>query len=345
MKRAADMAYPVLATRPVERLLRPLTARTVTVLMLHRVKQGGEGYEAVPVCFVADCLSRLVERGYCFVSVAQLLAGEVAARPGLVCLTADDGYVDQATLLAEVTVGLGIPLAIFVTTGFIDGGQINWWDRISYCLVHSRNPTISVPIPGVPPILELSDCHHRHRAAQTLQWALKQLPHDQMDSGLAAIAAATGVRVPEEPPDEFRPLSWDQARRLEEGGLVSFGPHSVTHPILSRTRPDQARTEVAESWARVSAELARPLPVFCYPNGEEDDFGQREERLVEEEGMRGAFAVDGRPASLDSFTDAAQAFRLSRVVFPSRRAELLAAVSGVKHLKERYKKRRRNSAR
>lgn len=56
-------------------------------------------------------------------------------------------------------------------------------------------------------------------------------------------------------------MTWEQARGCEQMGMT-FGPHTVTHPILSRTTDAQANDEITESWKRVREELNSPVSVF-----------------------------------------------------------------------------------
>jgi peptidoglycan/xylan/chitin deacetylase (PgdA/CDA1 family) len=324
----------VLSFRALEGVTRRATAGTVSILVLHRVKgPGDDDYEADPIERIADGLDLLVRRGYQFTSLEELIDGSVAPKPGLLCLTADDGYEDQARVLAHLTGSLRIPLTIFLTTGFLDYQQANWWDQVYFCLAHCRRSAVSVPIPGVPERLELSGPSALVESAQTLRWALKRLPEEERQAGMVTLADVTGVALPKAPFGSYRPLSWEEARRLEAGGLVTFGPHSVSHPILSRVNREQARSEIHQSWSRLKAELDRPLPVFCYPNGEDGDFGPREESLVQEAGLRAALAIDGRPTRLADFHHPARRYRLSRLSFSPDPFRLATPVAGSAHLK------------
>ena len=59
-------------------------------------------------------------------------------------------------------------------------------------------------------------------------------------------------------------MTWDEARAAERNGM-SFGPHTVTHPVLSQTTDDCLVQELGGSWQRLKDELANPVPVFCFP--------------------------------------------------------------------------------
>jgi peptidoglycan/xylan/chitin deacetylase (PgdA/CDA1 family) len=85
-------------------------------------------------------------------------------------------------------------------------------------------------------------------------------------------------------------LGWDEIRRLDTGGTLGFGAHTVTHPDLRALGENEARAEIAGSKAELERELGRPVATFCYPAG---FFGERERRLVGE--ARFAAAVTTEP--------------------------------------------------
>ncbi|HET6171075.1 MAG TPA: polysaccharide deacetylase family protein [Gaiellales bacterium] len=91
-------------------------------------------------------------------------------------------------------------------------------------------------------------------------------------------------------PGSMPPLAgWDELREEERAGLVRFEPHTVTHPVLTATSAEDARSEIAESKAAVEKELGRPARIFCYPGGY---YSPREVELVRECGYRAAVTCE-----------------------------------------------------
>jgi len=116
---------------------------------------------------------------------------------------------------------------------------------------------------------------------------------------------------------------------------MTFGPHTVTHPVLSRTPDEQSRVELTDSWHRLCAEAANPLPVFCYPNGQAGDFGVREMDTLAELNFLGAVVgesgyADGRRIRQDRY----QPFLMRRFSYPGDLGTLLQAASGVERAKQ-----------
>jgi len=59
----------------------------------------------------------------------------------------------------------------------------------------------------------------------------------------------------------------------------NLGPHTVSHPILSRVGEGRSDYEIAESWRVVAHETDAAVPVFCYPNGTLSDFSSPEKAV------------------------------------------------------------------
>lgn len=59
-------------------------------------------------------------------------------------------------------------------------------------------------------------------------------------------------------------LSWDEVRELKKYG-ISFGSHTVTHPVLSMVSKKELEYELVCSKARIESELGEEVESFCYP--------------------------------------------------------------------------------
>src|SRR5205085_5517956 len=106
------------------------------------------------------------------------------------------------------------------------------------------------------------------------------------------IVVDCGCRLPASPPPKYSPMSWDDVRTLSAAG-VSYGPHTVTHPILPMLGDEQAAFELEASWRRVKEGTPNAIPIFSYPNG---DYSSREQSILAR--MELAAAVSNRPGYL-----------------------------------------------
>ena len=312
------MALPL-----VQRVVERMTPQTTTVFLCHRFDVDVPGQRSHSSATLVAVLEWLRRRRHRLVSIDQVVAarrGMAAPLGRAVAFTVDDGYEDQAEI-ASVFARFECPVSVFLTTGFVDGVVVPWWDQLAEIL--DRAPAgVEAEWPDGPVHVRADD--PRRPTLRALEERCKEWPPEVRDAAVATLAAAAATDVPSTPGANGRPLAWDRARELERSGLVAFGPHTVTHPVLRVLDDESAAAEIGGSWRRVQDELAAPLPVFCYPNGRATDFGERDVGLVRAAGCVGA--VTGEVEYADRGT--ADAYRIARVPFPADVSGATRWVSG-----------------
>ena len=313
---------------PIRRSLSPLVRHRPIVFMLHRfVAPHGIGS---PLADLRAALEQVREARIPMVSlremVQRLLEGESRLS---VAFSVDDGYEDFARLAAPVFTEFDCPVTVFAATGFLDGHYWYWWDKINYAI--GRTTRTRVLLPELDPRgLPLATPHDRHLAAERIFHWVKGASEEDRDRRVASVLASLAVEVPQEPPAEFRPLSWDLARTLEARG-VDFGPHTVTHPTLASISPSSVAREVAGSYARLREELEDPVPIFCYPYGSSGDVSDAAAEAIAGEGMRAALTAEPGYLALGRRTGA---FRLPRFALPDNPLDTAQILYGFERLKE-----------
>jgi len=321
------------ATAPFARFTRGRAA----VFMLHRFREQDSGVDGHDPEELRRTLDYLRRRRYDVTGVTDLfhrLRGEGPPLNRTVAFTIDDGYRDHATVASHLFAEFDYPVTTFVVTGFLDGEIWFWWDKIEFVFSVSTRRSVTVDFGETQLAYPLANREQRSRATADFTDRCKQVPDANRRAAIAALAAAADVELPMKPPARYQPMTWDQLRACEARGM-SFGPHTVTHPILSRTSDEQSHSEIMQSWRRLCAEAADPVPVFAYPNGKWDDFGQREMTTLEDLGFLGALAAES------GYADAARVqseprsgFRVRRFTYPDYLPHVIQAVSGLERVKE-----------
>jgi peptidoglycan/xylan/chitin deacetylase (PgdA/CDA1 family) len=64
-------------------------------------------------------------------------------------------------------------------------------------------------------------------------------------------------------------LNWEEIREMQRGG-IAFAAHTLTHPDLTRIRPDRLRSEICDSKEAIEDALGTPIVAFSYPYGRYD---------------------------------------------------------------------------
>jgi peptidoglycan/xylan/chitin deacetylase (PgdA/CDA1 family) len=341
--------------KPVQRVL--LSALTVpaatrlfsrfmtgraTIFVLHRLEDGDRGTPGHDLQSLRSFLSLLRRERYALVGLEELfrsLAEGDRRVSRAVAFTLDDGYADQGVIASRVFAEFDCPATVFVTTGFLDGSLWLWWDRIEYVLRRTARPTLDLGLGRT--VLH----YHRDnevgygRVQYDFTERCKHVSEEEKETAILRLAVVAEVDLPECPPPDYAPMSWADVRACEERGLT-FGPHSVTHPVLAQTTDPQSRREITESWERLAAEARAPVPVFCYPSGQPWEYGLRELATLRQLGLVGAVGsthgyVDG--LALERNPDAR--FAVPRFGYPDDLGAAMQYVSGLERLKELWRKR------
>jgi len=315
------------------------------VFMLHRFPDPTLGNHAGhDTAAIRRMLGYLRRRRYDLVPLTTLFerAQKGDSLNGAVAFTIDDGYLDHATIGAPAFAEFDCPVTTFVTTGFLDGALWFWWDKIDFVFANTRRQRVTIPMSSSDPLTyEWHTAVEREAAKAAFTWSCKFVADPDKHVAIAHLAQAADVEIPARAPRAYAPMSWADARRCEQSGMT-FGPHTVTHPILSRATDAQSRFEIEESWKRLSSEVTRPDPVFCYPNGEPGrDFGDREAATIASLGLRGAVVGSRGYANGGKLRDQRDRLFVPRFPVTDIQADLIQCVTGLERLKEQIRARRR----
>jgi len=329
----------ILEVPAVADILAQLAVARASIFMLHRFSDPEHGVSGHSPQALRAVLSHLRKQRYDLISLEDLFRrlrdGEPLNRA--VAFTIDDGYFDHARVAAPVFAEFDCPATIFAVTGFLDGNIWLWWDQLSYIFAQTRRPEITLRLAGKETVYRLGSAEDRGISATGVNVRFQDaLDHDRVAS-LADLSREAGVELPSTPPPAFAPLSWSEARQLEKRG-ITFGPHTVSHPVLSNTSAEQAEAEIVDSWNRLRAELARPVPVFCYPNGRRRDYGAREINAVVSAGLWGAVVGYEGPFRPEEFRHPPAICRVPRFAYQDNLLDVLQCVSGLAVMKARLRK-------
>ncbi len=320
---------------PAVRLFHPATAGLVTIFVLHRFEVSHIGTSADHLRKTLDYLRRNDYQLLSLEEVVRCFSGEGPPLRKAVAFTLDDGYLDQATVGAPIFLEFGCPVTIFLATGFLDGTVVPWWDSVHHVFVNTELHQFRLELGGREMSYACSSREERFQSEMDFLGRAKDVTDTERKEGIQNLATVAGVVLPDHPVSPNLPMSWDQARSLERSG-VTFGPHTVTHPILSQVGAEAAEHEITESWRRLGQKLDHPVPVLCYPNGRLVDFGSREIEIAKGLGMTGAVTVDNATADFRRpRADGDDPFRVSRVPYPENLLDTLLCVSGVDRVQSR----------
>src|SRR5208337_3516149 len=95
------------------------------------------------------------------------------------------------------------------------------------------------------------------------------------------------LRVPSELNLPATMLAWSEIRQMSKAG-ISFGAHTITHPVLGGLPISRLQEEIFGSKKTVEDRLQSPVRHFAYPFGKHADFCGDAKNIVQAAGFQTA---------------------------------------------------------
>lgn len=215
-------------------------------------------------------------------AVQRLKAGTLPTRA--LSITFDDGYADNLHVAMPILQSHGLAATVFVTTGMLDGGCM-WNDVVIESFRRTRETQVDlrdVMGPAAGPF-SMDGPVGRRQAAEAVIGSIKYLEAGQRAAMVAHVSERTRVQAPTD-----LMLTRQEVIELRRGGM-QVGAHTVSHPILTRLSPDDARREIGQSKHYLEELLGERVGLFAYPNGKPgEDYDDSSVAMVRDLGFDAA---------------------------------------------------------
>ncbi|HCI82128.1 MAG TPA: hypothetical protein DHW02_20840, partial [Ktedonobacter sp.] len=198
-------------------------------------------------------------------------------------MTFDDGYYDNYTHAFAFSRELQVPITIFLIPGYIENGHRFWWDEGTHLV--SEAQVREATIEGRTYHLDYLD--ERMMLAQAIythaRYAASVSEREEFLLSVRKVLAVPSLVTVEE--KATLPFTYAEVQEMEQSGWVSFGAHTMNHPILAYLRnPDEAKYEVSECRVVLERKLGHAVRTFAYPVGEAEHIGENGPRAAREAG-------------------------------------------------------------
>jgi peptidoglycan/xylan/chitin deacetylase (PgdA/CDA1 family) len=190
-------------------------------------------------------------------AVAALANGSIPARA--LAITFDDGYANNYTVALPILRQLGLHATFFITSGFLDGGQM-WNDTLIEAIRRSEYSELDFSALGLGRY-KLDSLDARRLAIMTILTQLRYLSPSVRQQQADAIEKLAGRSLPRD-----LMMTRTQVRGLASIGM-GIGGHTVSHPILARVDDETARREIADGRDALEEIVRQSVKLFAYPNG------------------------------------------------------------------------------
>lgn len=204
---------------------------------------------------------RWIREWFCVLPLAEaavrLRSGDLPARS--LSITFDDGYADNAEVAAPILCQLGLHATFFISAGFLDGRNM-WNDRVIEAVRACPAARLELDFPGLGD-LSLDSIAARRATIDRILARIKHEEPGRRQAFVERIEEACGAAA-----RTALMMRAEQVARLAASGM-DIGAHTLSHPILARVSPAQAREEIAGSKAMLESIVGRSVALFAYPNG------------------------------------------------------------------------------
>ncbi len=212
-------------------------------------------------------------------AIGTLRQKKVFARP-TVAITIDDGCKDNFDLLFPFLKESELPVTIFLTSGVIGTNQRIWVNHLGEMILKTHRNTVTLNGPFKAKTYALRTLGQRRQAYHEIVDKLKDINTVARDRYLNKIEQELGS------PEHQSPLmlNWDEVRLMSRQN-VSFGAHTVSHPILTNVPLEKAKKEILDSKNTIEKQLNHPVRHFAFPNGRPQDFNVELRKFCEDIGF------------------------------------------------------------
>lgn len=202
-----------------------------------------------------------------------------------VCITFDDGFRNNLRSAYPVLLKYKAASTVFLVTSLMGATLPPWPEQLYFSLVNTALKSVQFEGEEIP----LNTPQDRAAAYPKIGTRLKKLPVDKKDAVLEQLLGKLG-RFSTQGNEALEMLTWAEVEKLNAEGLMTFGSHTHTHPILSQCSTDRQRFELQTSREMMMEHLGRG-DLFAYPNGTEADFTGETKRLSRELGYECALST------------------------------------------------------
>jgi len=239
----------------------------------------------------------VLQRSFRVVSLAELvhcLRERQSPPPKSVVLTFDDGYANNAEVVAEELAARRMPWSAFLPAQLIECGEYQWIDDVRLLLHSGVRRNLSLPSEDGVLELDLSSVRARHEAVRAVHQLCRYVPDAVREHRLAELYQAYPPGLIADLRARYRsfaPMTWEQARMLGSAG-VDVGSHGLTHTALGPQSLDAVRHEVLAARDLLQARIGDHSPHFSYPYGRSASLSTQTEAMLSEAGYNCALTLE-----------------------------------------------------
>lgn len=271
-----------LVHKVVEQLCRCISVNKLPILIYHQVLEKPDTFRTcTPTAEQFRAQMNVVSKYFNPISVDEglKLLKQKKLPANSICVTFDDGYLNNLTVAAPILQELEIPATVYVASAFTNGRNM-WNDRLIDLLLDEDKTEYDLSTIEAGKHVIISTMQ-RHRLIEMVLNKVKYLPVSLRNATVDELYSQHHYQ-------ERQPsmMNCKQLRQIQGYG-ITVAAHTHDHPIMAVLPIEEQRTQLQSNiqclseWGIESHEMG-----FAYPNGKLDqDYTQETAALVKELGL------------------------------------------------------------
>ena len=199
--------------------------------------------------------------------------------------TFDDGYRDNYTHAFALAQELQVPITIFPAAGYVESGVPFWWQEGERLAQNARVDMVTLE----GKTYQLTKAQERLRLAAAIDERLRRASSVAEREAFLQTMYET-LAVPcytKREETDACPLTWEQIREMDASGWVSFGAHTMHHPLLAQlAEPAEVRYEIEACRDMLEQKLGHSVRTLAYPFGQPEEVGDEAPKAAREAGYK-----------------------------------------------------------
>lgn len=294
---ARTVVFPLIHTFHIDYLFGRMSSNNSMILCFHGVTAHPHfalNNRHMPV-EQFDRLIRYIATHYDVVGVdelfANLPAGKRSGNRKRICLTFDDGYLNNLTTALPILEKHGVRATFYIITeGLKQPDFMVWTDLLDFILLNTNDDAITI-----------AEYRFERRGSNFFCTALNGISISdylkttgpekyqllrKLADGIPAFKESAAAF-----PDYWRLMKAADLKVFAASSCVTIGSHTVHHHNLANIDPETARNELVQSKADLEILLQQPVSSIAYPDG---SYNTSVIGIAGESGYREQLAVDYR---------------------------------------------------
>ncbi len=289
----------------LQSVLKPGKPNTFRVLNYHRVNDFNNPFTIDSVA-ATDFENQMhfISKGYHVLSLDEIydhIANNHTLPTQCLAITFDDGYEDNYTFAYPILKKYNLPSTIFLTVDCVDTQTPLWFDQVLFAFKETSTKKFDSPLNDG--VFDINTLEQKFYTAHVMLENLKKLDNDQRKKSLIDVLKELGISSNKTSHNTANLLIWPQIMEMSRHN-ISFGSHTMTHPILANLPDTEMEWELSTSKKTIESKIGKEVCFFAYPNGKESDYDEIVIQSVKQAGYKAAMttAPTTNAASTDFFT-------------------------------------------